>query len=122
VGKLGIALQSRYNRHRQARISATVTAMRARTGPLTSAMKGSHPWTNRTTNAEKSLGAAIDNPLSRGHETIITMRVGYINSPRVPYGIWLELAHAGRFAVVHSAVRREIPKLTAATRTARKGK
>lgn len=57
-------------------------------------------WTDRTGNARSGLGAIAT--AGHGGYAIILFH-------QVPYGIWLELAHNGRFAIIAETIQNEEP-------------
>ena len=61
-------------------------------------MKDHAPWTDRTTNARNGLHTI---PKSEGGRHEITF------SHTVPYGIWLEIANSGRYAIIMPSVHHE---------------
>lgn len=77
------------------RIAATVSMVQALSGPAESYMKENASWTDRTANARNGLAANAD---IQG--TGLFTRVGLTLSHGVSYGIWLELANAGKYAIV----------------------
>lgn len=54
------------------------------------------PWTDRTSNARQTLNAKAY--LEGAHHVCIELRHG------VEYGIWLELAHQRRFAILEKSI------------------
>lgn len=66
-------------------------------------MKVNRPWTDRTGRAKSSLDAKVSQPNST------TVRITC--SHGVDYGIWLELAHGKRFAIVAPTIRAFAPKM-----------
>ena len=56
------------------------------------------PWTDRTGNARQGLAAKYS---ASGGVHIITISHG------VPYGIWLEVKYAGRYAIIEPTIRAE---------------
>jgi hypothetical protein len=97
-------LERRIAIHSRRQETGTQRALSTLARQMQREMKSTHPWTNRTGDAEKSVGAVLDPPHKVGNETTFTIRAGYVNTPHVSYGIWLELAHAGRFAIVRPTV------------------
>jgi hypothetical protein len=52
------------------------------------------PWTDRTGRARRSLDAVAEqNPGTVGQITVM-------HGPDVPYGLWLEIANGGRYAII----------------------
>ncbi len=61
-------------------------------GELRSYMQTNRPWTDRTGEAKRQLNAVVSKPSE--HEIRITLSHG------VYYGIWLELAHGKKYAIL----------------------
>lgn len=76
--------------------AALVRAANALAGRIVNWMKANAPWTNRTGNARARLS---------GWVVRMATGVTIVLAHGVDYGRWLELAHAGRFAIVAPAVR-----------------
>jgi hypothetical protein len=119
MGNLAVWLERRYQVHKLRQEQATERQLRTVAQSMSRDMKSSHPWTNRTTDAEKSLGALVERQ-QRGAETTFVVRAGYVLPPRVHYGIWLELAHAGVWAVVRPTVLRYRSRVSQQVRQARR--
>lgn len=66
-------------------------------------LRTSAPWTDRTGNARSGLGAKADH--AGFGKYVLTM------FHRVPYGIWLEVKHAGRDAVILPTLQLIGPKI-----------
>lgn len=62
--------------------------------------KANRPWTDRTGDARKRLTGSVEKNDS-GLDIIL--------AHGVDYGIWLELAHEKRFAIVEPTIRRKSP-------------
>lgn len=62
-------------------------------------MKTNAPWTDRTTNARSGLFAKVDDTIGADVWLLIL-------SHTVAYGIWLEVANSGQYAVVRPAFLR----------------
>lgn len=68
--------------------------------------KNNAPWTDRTGNARSGLFGTVETDLSR------QMVVIYLShSTMLDYGIWLELANAGRYAIIMRTIERHLPEL-----------
>ena len=91
-GSLKVNLK-RFNGSLSALISGVVDY---RTTNAISYMKTSAPWTDRTGNARATLNAEATHSLA---EQVIRLFGG------MPYQIWLEVRHAGRFAIIGPAVK-----------------
>jgi hypothetical protein len=59
------------------------------------------PWTDRSTNARGGLEAVAIN--RSGHHEIVLYHT-------MPYGIWLEIRFAGRYAIIRPTIRHEAPE------------
>lgn len=66
-------------------------------------MKKNRPWTDRTGMAKATLSARVSQP----EETLIRITLAH----GVEYGIWLELAHGKKYAIVAPTVREEGPRI-----------
>lgn len=76
--------------------AALVRAANAMAGRIERWMKANAPWTNRTGDARARLSAWV---------VRFAAGVTIVLAHGVDYGKWLEIAHAGRFAIVAPAVR-----------------
>lgn len=130
MGKLAQALTQRYARAAARQVIQMAAAMKRDGSDIEQRMKSTHPWTNRTWNAEKSLGAEVSAPRKMASMVSLAMRVGYIrvpvsgaplkSDPYVKYGRFLERAHGGRWAIVAPTVRRYGKLVGAHARAARR--
>lgn len=89
-----------------------ITAVTAVAGRIASAMeaeaKATAPWTDRTGNARSGLFGTAE------REAAQKLVVIYLShGPDIDYGLWLELAHGGRFAVVAPVIERMLPQIHA---------
>lgn len=75
-------------------------------GQLQEYMKAHRVWTDRTGDARKRLKARVLPYEGRG-EIVIELAQG------VPYGVYLELAHEKRFAIIEPTIRSQSPKVLA---------
>jgi hypothetical protein len=64
-------------------------------------MKMNRPWTDRTGKAKATLNAKVSQPQSK------ILRITLAHG--VDYGIWLELAHESRFAIIKPTVNLKGP-------------
>lgn len=64
--------------------------------------KSNAPWTDRTSNARNTLSARTEH--SPGRDSIILQH-------GMPYGIWLEVRNAGRYAIVIPTIKYQGPRL-----------
>lgn len=69
-----------------------------RTPEVTAWMRATHPWQNRTGDAEAGLHTAVEHAV----RSMITLHLAH--GAEVSYGIWLEVANQGRFAIIAPAV------------------
>lgn len=60
------------------------------------------PWTDRTGHARQSLHGGVD---IRGDQQVLYLSHG------VEYGIWLELAHGGNYAIVRPTVDAHLSRI-----------
>lgn len=60
------------------------------------------PWTDRTGHARQRLTGSVDR-VTEGYQIIL--------AHGVDYGIWLELAHEKRFAIIEPTINKEGPKI-----------
>lgn len=67
-----------------------------RAAEMQSWMQSNAPWTDRTGDARASLFATVYDDGG----TIIQIRIGH----GVDYGVWLEIAHGGRWAIIAPTV------------------
>lgn len=70
---------------------------------LQAKMKMNRPWTDRTGMAKALLNAKVSQPDSK--IVRITLTHG------VEYGIWLELAHGKKYAIIAPTIREEGPRI-----------
>lgn len=70
---------------------------------LQSTMQKNRPWRDRTGMAKATLRGTVSRP--KGDLIRITLSHG------VSYGIWLELAHEKRFAIIGPTIKSESPKV-----------
>lgn len=99
------AFDQRFRAAAQAVLAAGAARVEAR-------MQREHPWQNRTGAAERGLRATVVAAPSR------LVLVAYHT---VPYGVYLEHAHGGRFQVLLPTLRSEWPRILAALRRAGRG-
>lgn len=69
-----------------------------RSQEITAGMKSHHLWQNRTGAAEAGLHTTAR------QEMPVILELTLSHGADVPYGIWLELAHGGRFAIIAPSV------------------
>ncbi|MBO8169344.1 MAG: hypothetical protein H0Z35_09205 [Thermoanaerobacteraceae bacterium] len=71
-------------------------------GQLEGYAKQHAPWTDRTGHARQGLHAGVED---RGDEFVLYLSHG------VEYGIWLEMAHNGKYAIVGPTVDAHISRI-----------
>jgi len=71
-------------------------------GNLESYAKLNAPWTDRTGNARQGLHGGVD---TDGDQFVLYLSHG------VEYGIWLELAHGGNYAIVRPTADTHLPHI-----------
>lgn len=120
MGNFAVWLERRIAVHRLVQEAATQRALQSTATQMTNEMKANHPWTNRTGDAEKSVGAVVDEPKRVGPITTYVLRAGYVLPPRVHYGWALELAHAGQYAITKPTVSRYTRRISSAVVQARR--
>jgi hypothetical protein len=69
-------------------------------------MKQNAPWTDRTGNARQGLYTEVNH--------VVRSMVEIIFSHGVAYGLWLEIRHAGAYAIVNPALDYWAPRIWAA--------
>lgn len=112
-GPLGQALSS-FNNEVRAFIAATMEYHADRGAAW---MKENAPWTDQTGNARQGLSAqafaehgGVD-VTSTGATVRAGGTYGIVFFHQVPYGIWLEVKHEGRDAVILPAIEHESPEV-----------
>lgn len=75
---------------------------------LEGAAKQNATWTDRTGNARSGLFGTSEADLAR-HMVVIYLSHG----PVIDYGVYLELAHGGRYGVVMRTIESHLPQLHA---------
>ena len=71
-------------------------------GNLESYAKLNAPWKDRTSNARQGLHGGVD---TDGGQFVLYLSHG------VEYGIWLELAHGGNYAIVGPTADAHLPRI-----------
>ena len=71
-------------------------------GTMEGYAKSHAPWTDRTGNARQGLHGGVD---VRGDQQVLYLSHG------VDYGIWLELAHGGNYAIVRPTVDAHLSRI-----------
>lgn len=66
-------------------------------------MQQNRPWTDRTGKAKATLNAKVSQP------SATTVRITLAHG--VDYGIWLELAHEKKYAIIEPTIRLESPRV-----------
>lgn len=91
------------------RIEAGIVAIAQRWAPeIENYMKTQAPWTDRTGNARQGLHTEVNHAAG--------VMVEIILAHGVHYGIFLELANAGRFAIINPALDHFAPRIWADVR------
>ena len=89
------------------RVLVAVQAVAGRIASLMEAdAKASAPWTDRTGNARSGLFGTAERDAA---QKIVTLYLSH--GPDVDYGIWLELANGGKYAVIMRTVELHLPEL-----------
>jgi hypothetical protein len=76
------------------------TVLTAQADIIETRMQAEHPWQNQTGEAERNLRCRLFDDGQR-----LRLRASH----GVPYGIWLEVAHQGRYQVLQPTVRSQWP-------------
>ena len=71
-------------------------------GTMEGYAKSHAPWTDRTGHARQSLHGGVD---VRDDQLVLYLSHG------VEYGIWLELAHGGNYAIVRPTADTHLPRI-----------
>lgn len=91
------------------RVLVAVTAVAGRIASIMEAdAKQRAPWTDRTGNARSGLFGTAERDVA---ERLVTIYLSH--GPDLDYGIWLELAHSGRYAVIMSTIEAHLDELRA---------
>jgi hypothetical protein len=64
------------------------------------------PWQDRTGNARKGLRGSVERDAAGR-----IVRAYLTHGPGIDYGVYLELKHGGRFAVIWPTIQRKIPDI-----------
>lgn len=89
-----------------------LVAVQAVAGRVATAMqndaRANAPWTDRTSNARSGLfGVATRDAAQR-------VVIAYLShGPAIDYGVWLELAHGGRFQIIMPTIEKHLPDIKA---------
>lgn len=86
-------------------VSDVDSAMQDIANEMVEYAQSNHPWTNRTGNAEAGLQASV----VRQGPTSWTILLGH--GPQVSYGLWLEVRHGGKFAIILPTLQYFAPRL-----------
>lgn len=68
-------------------------------------MKLNAPWRDRTGNARAELTAKAESVKFKTYDIVLS------HGPNVPYGIWLELARAGKWGIIRKTLEVQSPKV-----------
>lgn len=87
------------------RVLVAVAAVAGRMATIMqNSAKSNAPWTDRTGNARSGLFGTV--------ETAQNMVILYLSHGQmIDYGIWLELAHGGRHAILLKTIESHLPEL-----------
>lgn len=66
------------------------------------------PWTDRTGNARNGLIGKAEQDVA---QRLVVIYLSH--GPNIDYGKWLELAHAGKYAIIMKTLEAHLPKLKA---------
>ena len=81
---------------------AVKTTFRFYEAPVENSAKLNAPWTDRTTNARNGLTARSG---KEGDAHFLVL------AHQVPYGLWLEIAHSGDYAIIMPTIEEFGPKV-----------
>lgn len=88
------------------RIEAGIVAIARRWAPEIEAyMKAEAPWTDRTGNARQGLHTEVNH--------MAGVMVEIVLAHGVEYGLWLEIRHAGAYAIVNPSLDQFAPRVWA---------
>lgn len=91
------------------RVITAVTAVAGRVAAeMANSAKSNAPWTDRTANARTGLFGTAERDMA---QKVITIFLSH--SPVIDYGIWLELANGGNYAVIMRTIESHLPQLRA---------
>jgi hypothetical protein len=91
------------------RVLVAVTAVAGRIATLMqNDARANAPWTDRTGNARTGLFGTAERDVAR---SLVTIYLSH--GADLDYGIWLELANAGRYAVIERTIEAHLPELRA---------
>lgn len=93
-----------------------IVAIQAVAGRIATLMendaRATAPWTDRTANARTGLFGTAEADVAR---KVVTIYLSH--GPDIDYGVFLELAHGGRYEVIMPTIERHLPELMADLRT-----
>jgi hypothetical protein len=98
------AVARNYRKYWQQYASTTRTVLSREAETVEARLKHEAPWQDRTGNARRGLHAGVLEP-AHGQ---FTLRAAH--GDQVPYGIYLETAHQGRYAVLWPVLRTQWPR------------
>jgi hypothetical protein len=91
------------------RVLVAVTAVAGRIATLMqNDARANAPWTDRTGNARTGLFGTAERDVAR---SLVTIYLSH--GADIDYGKWLELANAGRYAVIERTIEAHLPELRA---------
>ncbi len=89
------------------RVITAVTAVAGRVAAeMSNSAKANAPWTDRTANARTGLFGTAERDTTA---QVVTLFLSH--SPVIDYGIWLELANGGNYAIIMRTIESHLPGL-----------
>lgn len=90
-------------------LDAVGAAMGAEATEMANEARQNAPWSDRTGNARSGIFGTVEVDYSSGTVTLYLSH-GVV----IDYGIWLELAHGGRFSIIEKTINSKLPDVKAA--------
>lgn len=91
------------------RVLVAVTAVAGRIATIMqNSARGNAPWTDRTSNARTGLFGTAERDVA---QRLVTIYLSH--GADIDYGKWLELANAGKYAVIMPTIEAYLPELRA---------
>jgi hypothetical protein len=91
------------------RVLVAVTAVAGRIATIMqNSARGNAPWTDRTSNARTGLFGTAERDAA---QQLVTIYLSH--GADIDYGKWLELANAGKYAVIMPTIEAYLPELRA---------
>lgn len=89
------------------RVITAVTAVAGRVAAeMANSAKSNAPWTDRTANARTGIFGTAERDTTA---QVVTLFLSH--SPVIDYGIWLELANGGNYAIIMRTIESHLPGL-----------